>query len=82
MKDRIKKELENRLNNSESKFINIVMRGTGKTVQISEQSNIWTNEKFYAMSFVVLDDCKNVISAENIACVDSLDEVANIIMNV
>lgn len=73
----IQKELEKRFcKNSNSSFIHITLKKNGKTVEIAEDTNLWTKQMYFTLSYVELDANKCVSRAEYICACNSLKEVA------
>ena len=81
MKQRVKNEIEKRLNESGVKrYFNIKMKKTGKTIQVSEDRNIWSGKSFYVVSYVELDNYGYVIKSRNVVIANTIEEVAEFIL--
>ena len=82
---RVENELKRRFEEAHKNgefFINITLKSNGKTVQITEDRNLWSRSirPYYTLSYVELNDYGYVKSATYIDSVDSLTEVAQLIV--
>ena len=79
----IQKELEKRFHQNknakspnEYAYIHITLKKSGKVVEIAEDVNFWTKQKYFTLTYIDLDINGYVVSAEYINSYNTLKEVA------